>query len=106
MEPAEKMAVADAQFDEGKGVHDSEQGIAEVFIDPNLEARVITKFDRFLMPQMALMVIIAYLDRSNLGNVLSTCCLFVLSKPSNHLVRPLDRQRQDIRARSRPRAFG
>ncbi|KAL1959732.1 hypothetical protein VTO42DRAFT_1318 [Malbranchea cinnamomea] len=45
-------------------------GIAacQVEIDPVLERRVMRKFDMFVVPQMILLVILAYLDRSNIGN--------------------------------------
>lgn len=32
------------------------------------EQRVLSKFDRFVMPQMAILVLFAYLDRTNIGN--------------------------------------
>ncbi|KAH7120599.1 major facilitator superfamily domain-containing protein [Dactylonectria macrodidyma] len=47
---------------------DSANGVSDVFIDPVLEKRTIAKFDKFMMPQMALLMLIAYLDRSNIGN--------------------------------------
>lgn len=40
---------------------------ADIFIDPDLEKRVMKKFDRFVLPQFAILVLIAYLDRSNIG---------------------------------------
>lgn len=43
-----------------------------VEVDPVLERRVIRKFDLLVMPQMVLLVILAYLDRSNIGK----CFLF------------------------------
>ncbi|KAF7545218.1 hypothetical protein G7Z17_g9358 [Cylindrodendrum hubeiense] len=48
--------------------HDSSTGISAVIIDPVVEKRTISKFDKFMMPQMALLMLIAYLDRSNIGN--------------------------------------
>ncbi|RDL30983.1 Uncharacterized protein BP5553_09772 [Venustampulla echinocandica] len=39
-----------------------------VLIDPLVEKRIIAKFDKFMMPQMALLMLMAYLDRSNIGN--------------------------------------
>jgi hypothetical protein len=44
-----------------------EPGASEIFIDPVVLKRVISKFDKFMMPQMAVLMIIAYLDRSNIG---------------------------------------
>jgi len=39
----------------------------EIYIDPELEQRVMRKFDKFVLPQFAILVLIAYLDRSNIG---------------------------------------
>ena len=39
----------------------------QIEIDPVLERRVMRKFDMFVVPQMILLVILAYLDRSNIG---------------------------------------
>lgn len=36
-------------------------------IDKEDERRVLSKFDWFVMPQMAILVIFAYLDRTNIG---------------------------------------
>ncbi|KAH7489510.1 hypothetical protein HZ326_13057 [Fusarium oxysporum f. sp. albedinis] len=33
-----------------------------------VEKKVLSKFDKFVMPQMALLVLFAYLDRTNIGN--------------------------------------
>lgn len=32
------------------------------------EQRVLSKFDKYVMPQMAILVLFAYLDRTNIGN--------------------------------------
>ncbi|KAI8238970.1 putative transporter [Colletotrichum sp. SAR 10_96] len=40
---------------------------AEIAVDPQKRA-VLSKFDKFVMPQMALLVLFAYLDRTNIGN--------------------------------------
>ena len=40
------------------------------YIDPVLEKRVMRKFDYYVIPQMMLLVILAYLDRSNIGKPL------------------------------------
>ncbi|EXJ91638.1 hypothetical protein A1O3_00188 [Capronia epimyces CBS 606.96] len=37
-------------------------------IDPVMEKRVIAKFDRWFLPQIFILNLIAYLDRSNVGN--------------------------------------
>ncbi|OBT54221.1 hypothetical protein VE04_06003 [Pseudogymnoascus sp. 24MN13] len=39
-----------------------------IFVDPVIEKRALAKFDKFLLPQIAILVMIAYLDRSNIGN--------------------------------------
>ena len=36
-------------------------------IDSELEKQTLRKFDIFLLPQLAILVIVAYLDRSNIG---------------------------------------
>lgn len=46
---------------------DSTMGASSIVIDPVLEKRAIAKFDKFMMPQMALLMLIAYLDRTNIG---------------------------------------
>lgn len=46
---------------------DSEQGESEIYVDPELEKRTLRKFDIYVLPQFMLLVLIAYLDRSNIG---------------------------------------
>lgn len=41
---------------------------ADIFVDPVIERRALSKFDKLLLPQIAILVLIAYLDRSNIGN--------------------------------------
>lgn len=36
-------------------------------IDKESERRVLSKFDWFVMPQMSILVLFAYLDRTNIG---------------------------------------
>jgi hypothetical protein len=36
--------------------------------DTEAEKRVLRKFDKFLLPPLAVILLVAYLDRSNLGN--------------------------------------
>ncbi|KAL6251349.1 hypothetical protein RBB50_001557 [Rhinocladiella similis] len=43
-------------------------GSNDIYIDPVLERRTMAKYDKFLLPQMAMLIILAYLDRSNIGN--------------------------------------
>lgn len=40
---------------------------ADIYVDPELEKHVMRKFDRFILPQFAILMLIAYLDRSNIG---------------------------------------
>lgn len=42
-------------------------GSNDIYIDPVLERRTMAKYDKFLLPQMAMLIILAYLDRSNIG---------------------------------------
>lgn len=42
-------------------------GSHDIYIDPALERRTMAKYDKFLLPQMAMLIILAYLDRSNIG---------------------------------------
>jgi hypothetical protein len=62
----------------------------EVFIDPVMEKRITSKFDKFMMPQMALLMVIAYLDRSNIGVFLSPVLLNSSHELNNY------RQRKNI----------
>lgn len=39
-------------------------------VDKAKERRVLSKFDKFVMPQMAILVLFAYLDRTNIGKSL------------------------------------
>lgn len=41
--------------------------ISPVYLDPELEQQTLRKFDMILLPQLAMLVIIAYLDRTNIG---------------------------------------
>jgi hypothetical protein len=42
--------------------------IHDLSYDLEAEKRVLRKFDKFLLPPLAVILLIAYLDRSNLGN--------------------------------------
>lgn len=47
---------------------DASIGEAQVFsYDSEAERKVLRKFDKFLLPPLALILLVAYLDRSNLG---------------------------------------
>jgi hypothetical protein len=47
----------------------SEHGVGDTipYIDPVLEKQALRKFDKWLLPQMMLLVAISFLDRSNIG---------------------------------------
>ena len=36
-------------------------------VDPELEKQALRRFDMFLLPQLAILTILAYLDRTNIG---------------------------------------
>jgi hypothetical protein len=42
--------------------------IQDLSYDHEAEKKVLRKFDKFLLPPLAVILLIAYLDRSNLGN--------------------------------------
>ncbi|KAL1856484.1 hypothetical protein VTK73DRAFT_8235 [Phialemonium thermophilum] len=42
--------------------------VDDLYIDPQLERSTVAKFDKYVLPQMAVLIILAYLDRSNIGN--------------------------------------
>ena len=49
----------------------SDSSIGEVqdfSYDTDAEKKVLSKFDKFLLPPLAVILLVAYLDRSNLGN--------------------------------------
>lgn len=52
----------------------------DIYVDPELEKRVMRKFDRFILPQFAILMLIAYLDRSNIGEQIFN---FVISNIAN-----------------------
>lgn len=49
-----------------------------VAVDLELEKQALKKFDMFLLPQLALLTILAYLDRTNIGTYLMAHCFFTL----------------------------
>ncbi|KAL2825771.1 major facilitator superfamily domain-containing protein [Aspergillus cavernicola] len=49
---------------ESMGVSQSD----EFYVDPVLEKKILRKFDIYAMPQLFLLAVLCYLDRSNLGN--------------------------------------
>ena len=42
--------------------------VQDLSYDTDAEKKVLRKFDKFLLPPLAIILLIAYLDRSNLGN--------------------------------------
>ena len=48
---------------------DKSDGDSEPYVDPVLERRVLRKFDCYVLPQILVMVLLAYLDRSNIGSI-------------------------------------
>ena len=43
------------------------QGQEAIVIDPVLEKKIIRKFDYLVLPQFIIIILLAYLDRTNLG---------------------------------------
>ena len=72
-------------------------GETDIYIDPAMEKRIIRKFDMLALPQYILIIILAYLDRTNIG--MPACALVnVLSLTESRRQRPHLR----LRRRSRP----
>jgi hypothetical protein len=44
-----------------------EESDGSIHIDPELERKVLKKFDMLVMPQFIIIILLAYLDRSNIG---------------------------------------
>lgn len=42
--------------------------VQDLGFDADVEEKVLRKFDKFLLPPLAIILLVAYLDRSNLGN--------------------------------------
>lgn len=64
METSEKKELQQEQLDQHVGQ------VSETSNDA--ERKVLSKFDMFVMPQMSLLVLFAYLDRTNIGNLTAT----------------------------------
>lgn len=41
--------------------------VGEMQLDPEMERKTLRKFDMCLLPQIAVLIIIGYLDRTNIG---------------------------------------
>lgn len=48
--------------------HFETEGLIRRF-DPEIELRTLRKFDRWLLPPLSVILLLAYLDRSNLGKL-------------------------------------
>lgn len=46
--------------------------VNDMQLDPTMEKKILQRFDMFLLPQIAIIIVIGYLDRSNIGETLST----------------------------------
>lgn len=54
--------------DEIQKMQSTNQGTtSDIQLDPALEKQTLRKFDLFLLPQIAILIIIGYLDRTNVG---------------------------------------
>ncbi|KEF52808.1 uncharacterized protein A1O9_11225 [Exophiala aquamarina CBS 119918] len=55
--------------DEMQKMQSTAQGtVSDIQLDPALEKQTLRRFDLFLLPQIAILIIIGYLDRTNVGN--------------------------------------
>ena len=41
--------------------------VQDIQLDPVIEKKTLRRFDLFLLPQIAILIVIGYLDRSNIG---------------------------------------
>lgn len=54
--------------DEIHKMQSTRQGcVNDILLDPTLEKQTLRRFDLFLLPQIAILIIIGYLDRTNVG---------------------------------------
>jgi hypothetical protein len=56
----------------------AEDGEVEEYHDAEVEKRLLHKFDKYVLPQFMIMVLIGYLDRSNIGRAKS---LLLIKEP-------------------------
>lgn len=69
MEADKKNSLIESSQDASDGGQVSPQGPESVpYVDPILEKSAMRKFDRWAMPQFGILILIAYLDRTNIGN--------------------------------------
>lgn len=66
-ETGEKPAMVSAT----NNSHKSAEAMAasEIYIDPEKEKAIIRKFDYLVLPQFVIILILAYLDRTNIGTL-------------------------------------
>lgn len=73
----------------GEVIHEVEreadQSSDTVTIDPEVERRCMRKFDLFVMPQILILLLLGYLDRSNVGKWRPTKPQASLSAPGKAL---------------------
>lgn len=62
-----KMSVDQHQMSEDKNDSLESGSLETIQLDPILLKQTMRRFDMFLLPQIALIIIVAYLDRSNIG---------------------------------------
>ncbi|RDW91671.1 MFS general substrate transporter-45 [Coleophoma crateriformis] len=64
-----KMAAASANSTNSAEKFEASRGeVDAIFVDPELERRTLRKFDQWLLPPLTIILLLAYLDRSNMGN--------------------------------------
>lgn len=82
------MSKADEKADQpNASVDDVSSGIVDdtvVELDPELERRTLRKFDKFLLPPLAIILLLAYLDRSNLGKHIDTDARYIHTNREPH----------------------
>lgn len=54
---------------------------SNIYIDPEMEKKIIRKFDYLVLPQFVIILILAYLDRSNIGMFTWARCTKSLTNP-------------------------
>lgn len=64
-EESANMKVPEESVDNMPGSTDGT--VAAIYIDPAKESKVVRKFDMFFMPQLVIIMILSYLDRTNIG---------------------------------------
>jgi hypothetical protein len=61
------IVVPDLNRGGSNDIHDASDNEHTIYIDPEEEKAVMRKFDRYLLPQAFIIILLNYLDRSNLG---------------------------------------